>query len=301
MKYWWLEKYKEFKIIQITGLTKDVNYFLTMPKNYEKTYEKLKVKPIDDLEEEELLIVLKRIVTTKNVKDNTLDLIIKKLLTIPDNSFPKSDYTLLEMLEEISKLKTNYPYQEKLETNNISICYNCLNVFYVDKIKSVNKKNLCLCPFCLKSKLYFDNDYIPMNYTFIKLANIYYRTSSLGCTFKEVKKILKKNIKIIESDNKKDDIDLTEIFSTKLKPVDEKIISKKIYDLLIVKEENFYHEATIYIKEIEKDLEFKLLILLVAIIEVLSNAVYLKEIKIVTPNKKLITSLKQNLKTIITY
>lgn len=301
MKYWWLEKYKEFKIIQITGLTKDVNYFLTMPKNYEKTYEKLKVKPITDLEEEELLIVLKRIVTTKNVKDNTLDLIIKKLLTIPDNSFPKSDYTLLEMLEEISKLKTNYPYQEKLETNNISICYNCLNVFYVDKIKSVNKKNLCLCPFCLKSKLYFDNDYIPMNYTFIKLANIYYRTSSLGCTFKEVKKILKKNIKIIESDNKKDDIDLTEIFSTKLKPVDEKIISKKIYDLLIVKEENFYHEATIYIKEIEKDLEFKLLILLVAIIEVLSNAVYLKEIKIVTPNKKLITSLKQNLKTIITY
>ena len=94
MKYWWLEKYKNFKIVEITELIKDVNYFLTMPKNYEKLYENLKTKPIDELEEEELIIVLKRIVTTKNVKDNTLSLIIKKLLTIPDNSFPKSDFVI---------------------------------------------------------------------------------------------------------------------------------------------------------------------------------------------------------------
>lgn len=295
MKYWWLEKYKNFKIIQIKDLIKDINYFLTMPKNYEKTYNILKNENIENLEEEELLILLNVIVTTKNVKDNKLSLIIKKLLTIPDNSFPKSDYSLEETLVEISKLKTNLPYQQKLETNNISICYNCLNVYYVDKIKNVNKKNLCLCPFCLKSKLYFDNDYIPMNYTFIKLASIYYKTSSLGCTFREIKKLLKKNIKL-ETDIKNYDIDLTEIFPSKVKPIDEKIISKKIYDLLMEKEENLHHEVTLYTKELN---DFKMLILLVSIMEVLSNSIYLKDIIIVSPNKKVITELKQTIKTII--
>ena len=296
MKYWWLEKYKNFKIIQIKDLIKDINYFLTMPKNYEKTYDILKNENTENLNEEELLVLLKVIVTTKNVKDNKLSLIIKRLLTIPDNSFPKSDYSLEETLEEISKLKTNLPYQEKLETNNISVCYNCLNVYYVDKIKSVNKKNLCLCPFCLKSKLYFDNDYIPMNYTFIKLASLYYKTSSLGCTFSEIKKLLKKNIKL-GTDIKNYDIDLTEIFPDKLKPIDEKIISKKIYDLLMEKEENLDHEVTIYIKELN---DFKILILLVSIMEVLSNSIYLKDIRIVSTNKELITKLKQTIKTIIT-
>ncbi len=295
MKYWWLEKYKNFKIIQIKDLIKDINYFLTMPKNYEKTYNILKNENIENLEEEELLILLNTIVTTKNVKDNKLSLIIKKLLTIPDNSFPKSDYSLEETLVEISKLKTNLPHQEKLEINNISICYNCLNVYYVDKIKNVNKKNLCLCPFCLKSKLYFDNDYIPMNYTFIKLASIYYKTSSLGCTFREIKKMLKKNIKL-ETDIKNYDIDLTEIFPSKVKPIDEKIISKKIYDLLMKKEENLDHEVTLYTKELN---DFKMLILLVSIMEVLSNSIYLKDIIIVSPNKKVITELKQTIKTII--
>ena len=28
MKYWWLEKYKNFKIVEINDLIKDVNYFL---------------------------------------------------------------------------------------------------------------------------------------------------------------------------------------------------------------------------------------------------------------------------------
>ena len=31
MKYWWLEKYKNFKIVEINDLIKDVNYFLIMP------------------------------------------------------------------------------------------------------------------------------------------------------------------------------------------------------------------------------------------------------------------------------
>ena len=298
MKYWWLEKYKNFKIIEITELANDINYFLTMPKNYEKKYEIIKDKNIDILEEEELLILLKKIVSTKNIKDNSLTLVIKKLLEIPDNSFPKSDYSLEEMLDEIKKLKENYPYQEKLETNNIAICYNCLNVFYIDKIKSVNKKNLCLCPFCLKSNLYFDNDYIPMNYSFIKLANIYYKTSNLGCRFKEIKKILKKNIKVITEEKNKEMIDLTELFTNKIKPIDEKIISKKIYDLLIEKENNIEYKTEIYIKDIDKDRDSKLLILLITIMELLSNCIYLKEIKIVT-NKKLTTNINNLLKTLI--
>ena len=301
MKYWWLEKYKNFKIIDITELKEDINYFLTMPKNYEKKYEELKNKDIDDLEEEELLILLKKIITTKNIKDNSLTKIIKKLLLIPDNSFPKSDYSIEEMLNEIKLLKENFPYQKKIENNNIGICYNCLNIFYVDKIKSVNKKNLCLCPFCLKSNLYFDNDYIPMNYTFLKLTNIYYKTSKLGCRFKEIKKILKKNVKVIENSKTENSVDLTEILSSKIKPIDEKIISKKIYDLLIKKDKNLEYETTIYIKKIDKDIELKLLILLISIMDILSNSVYLKEVKIVSNDKKIIKELRYLLKVLINY
>lgn len=297
MKYWWLEKYKKFKIIEITELANDINYFLTMPKGYEKKFELIKDEDINLLDEEDLLILLKKIVATKNIKDNSLSIIIKRLLEIPDNSFPRSDYSVSEMLEEIKNLKRNYPYKEKIENNNIAICYNCLNVFYVDKIKSINKRNLCLCPFCLKSKLYFDNDYIPMNYTFIKLANIYYGTSTLGCTFKEVKKILKKNVKVVEYKKEENDIDLTDVFTQKIKPIDEKIISKKIYDLLKKTEENFDYSVTLYIKEINKDIEFKLLILLVSIIDVLSSSIYLKEI-IINTNKELSKEFKRILKLI---
>ena len=175
MKYWWLEKYKNFKIVEINDLIKDVNYFLIMPKNYEKIYQEIKNEDISNLEEEELLILLKKITTTKNLKNNQLRLIIEKLLLIPDNSFPNSDYTLLEELTEIKNLKQNPPLKEKINSNNLAICYHCLNIFFVDKIKNVNKKNNCLCPYCLKQTLYFDNDYIPMNYTFIKLFTFIYQ------------------------------------------------------------------------------------------------------------------------------
>ena len=109
MKYWWLEKYKNFKIVEINDLIKDVNYFLIIPKNYEKIYQEIKNEDISNLEEEELLILLKKITTTKNLKNNQLRLIIEKLLLIPDNSFPNSDYTLLEELTEIKNLKQNPP------------------------------------------------------------------------------------------------------------------------------------------------------------------------------------------------
>lgn len=298
MKYWWLEKYRNFKIIQMKELTEDVNYFLTMPKNYQKLYQQLKEKTVNTLEEEELLIVLYVLVNTKKIKDTKLIDIITKLLTYQDNSFPQSDYTLSEMLDEIKKLKENYPYQEKLERNNIAICYNCLNVFYVDKIKNVNSHNLCLCPFCLKSSLYFDNDYIPMNYTFIKLANIYYKTSTLGCRFKEIKKILKKNIKVKIGDKNQESIDITKIFSNPLKPIEEKIMSKKIYDLLMEKESNLEYETNIYIDNTEKGMIAKLLILLVSIMDVLSNSIYLKQINIIT-NREVSIKIKELLKVLI--
>jgi len=292
MKYWWLEKYKNFKIIQVNELINDVNYFLTMPKNYEKKYNELKNENIDNLDEEDLLIILYKIINTKNIKNNNLSKIINKLLTIPDNSFPSSDYSLKEMLDEIKDLRLNKPTIEKLEYSNICVCYNCLNIFYVDKIKAINKSNNCLCPFCMKSTLYFDSDYIPMNYSFIKLAYFYYQSSSLGCTFKEIKKIIKKNIKVVNEKYNEKDINLNiHLSDNKIKGIDEKIISKKIYDLLLEKENNMEYEVCIYIDNIKNDYSKKILIVLITSIEILTNSIYLKNIKIKTNNKIIFNEL----------
>ena len=282
MKYWWLEKYKNFKIIQINDLYKDVHYFITMPKNYEKQY---------------------KIVTTKNIKNNHLNIIIEKLLEIPDNSFPSSDYSLIEMLDEIKNLKTNLPYREKLDTNNIAICYHCLNIFYVDKIKSVNKNNLCLCPFCLKSKLYFDNDYIPMNYTFIKLAYIYYHTSNLGCSFKNIQKIIKNGISTLDGNYTDNYLDISKYYSNiKIKPIEEKIINRKLMLDLYKYEANIIEEGNIYIPSLNNKIEEELLlIILVTIIEVLANTIYLKKIRFIFKNKKNKNKFDNMIKTIKTF
>ena len=254
-----------------------------MPKNYKKQYEALKDKDVNLLEEEDLLIILKKIVDTKNIKDNSLNIIIEKLLQLPDNSFPASDYTLQEMLMEIKGLKSNLPVQSKIENNNLAICYHCLNIFYVDKIKNVNKKNLCLCPYCLRTTLYFDNDYIPMNYTFIKLASLYYGISSLGCSFKEMQKIIKKSVTVITSKEKKDSIEFNKIFDgRKISPLDEKKIYRKLYQEFMKKEKEVAYFARIYISSLFKNNSTLLLeILLVGMLEVLSNAIYLKEIQVV--------------------
>lgn len=300
MKYWWLEKYRNFKIIQINELIDDINYFLTMPKNYKKQYLILQNQDIESLEEEELLILLTEIGYTKNIKDNKLNLIINKLLKVPDNSFPESDYTLSEMLDEIKELKHNLPYQEKLENNNIAICYHCLNIFYIDKIKSVNQKNLCLCPFCHSHKLYFDNDYIPMNTTFIKLSHLYYHTSNLGCTFREIQKILKKCITTEVGKKEENSISFSNIFSNKkINPIDEKVISRKIYQELMIRNENLIDEVSIYISNLDEKVENSILmILLIAIMEALSSTVYLKRVKIVFQNQKQEKQFSELLKVI---
>ena len=101
MKYWWLKKYENLRINMIPTLLYDVNYFLVMPKNYLKQYEKIKNVIVEDLKEEELLINLYVLVSNKKIKDNRILLIIKKLLEIPDNSLPITDYSLKEILKEI--------------------------------------------------------------------------------------------------------------------------------------------------------------------------------------------------------
>ena len=80
MKYWWLKKYENLRINMIPTLLYDVNYFLVMPKNYLKQYEKIKNVIVEDLKEEELLINLYVLVSNKKIKDNRILLIIKKLL-----------------------------------------------------------------------------------------------------------------------------------------------------------------------------------------------------------------------------
>ncbi len=303
MKYWWLEKYKNFKIVQIVELCNDVNYFLVMPKNYKKKYLSIKDKTIDSLEEEELLILLKVIVTTKNIKDNTLILIIDKLLLIPDNSFPPSDYSILEELNEIKKLKDNYPYEEKISVNNIAVCYNCLNVFYVDKIKNVNKNKLCLCPFCLKDSLYFDNDYIPMNYTFIKLANLYYGISKLGCNFKNIQKIIRKNLESVIGTNKTDFINISDIYSiNKFNPLDEKIFSRKLLLNLYSFDEQFVEMKTIFVPTLNCKNKILLLTnIIITIMETLSTTVYLKKIRIVFECSNDLANFSNLIATIIKY
>lgn len=288
MKYWWLEKYRNFRIVQINELSDDINYFLTMPKNYNQQYQILQSKNMDTLDEEELLIIIKKIIDTKNIKDNTLNIIIEKLLKVPDNSFPASDYTLQEMLLEIKQLKNNPPFKKKLEKNNIAVCYHCLNIFYVDRIKNINKNGLCICPYCLKSKLYFDNDYIPMNYIFIRLANLYYRISNLGCTFKEVQKIAKRDIETITGNEIENSICFSTIFfNNSLHPIEEKIISRSLYRELMRKNDALNSKATIYFSSFRyTNITIILQLLIVTILDVLSNTVYLKRVQVIFDKKE---------------
>lgn len=295
MKYWWLEKYKNIKVVDIDNLKKDVNYFIIIPKNYQKQLEIINAKKIEELEEEELLILLKNLVNTKKIKDNTLIKIIEKLLLIPDNSFPKSDYNLIEMLEEIKNLKQNKPYQEKINNNNIAICYHCLNIFYVDKIKKVNKNNYCLCPYCNSTKLYFDNDYIPMNYLFLKLAYMYHNVSKLGCSFAEIKQLLKKSI-IIKKESIIEDVINLDFLENKLSLIEEKKAYKKIIDSIQNEENKQKYEIKINVKKIQKD---NILLLFISLIEVLINDFYIKKIIINFVENSAEKKFKKYLKNII--
>lgn len=318
MKYWWIKKYQNLEVKMLPDLLSDIRYFLVMPKNYIKIYNEIKELSVDNLREEELLIELYVLVSSKNIKNNRLILIIKRLLSFPDVNLPLSDYSIKEMLGEISSLKTNPPIQEKMNYNNVVACYSCGQIFYVDNIRAVNKKDYCLCPYCGKHNLYFDNDYIPMNYSFLKLARLYYGTSSLGCKFFDIQKILKKNVSVtlgnvivtstIIQDNKKKakqekivvDLDFSKIL--KFNSIVESDIIKKYYDAIMKIDEMMEYETTIVLNKIPlfqyKEISF---LILLALMEALSKTIYLKTVHILCNQLEVYQEFKNNIKIISSF
>lgn len=310
MKYWWLEKYQNLEMKMLPSLFLDVQYFLVVPKNYVEVYQKLKDVDIELLTEAELCILLYWISVTKTVKNNLLGKIIEKLLLIPDTSLPISDYSLLEVIDEIRSLKNRRAMIDQMDCNNIAACDSCLNIFYVDQIKATNSKGQCLCPFCLKNRLYFDNEYIPMNYSFLFHSRLFYSTSSLGCNYQKLKKLLKKNVKIIEYDstmNLKDsvlDLEFGEYLEQfqikKITSLDEPRIIKGFYDYFLRIEEYGSYKATLILSwENDCNLFQISYLLILSCAFVLENFFYLKEIRLVIENRKLRTQLKKILKTCI--
>lgn len=315
MKYWWLEKYYNLEIKMLPDLLLDIRYFLRMPKNYLEIYKKTKDIDVLELKEFELLVNLYVLVSSKNIKNNRLILIIERLIKVPDTSLPISDYSLKEVLNEIKALKENVPIKEKMDYNNVAACYNCMQIFYVDFINAVNKKGLCLCPFCGKHSLYFDNDYIPMNTSFIKLASLYYGTSTLGCKFGDIQKILKKNItltmgnvittsSVIKSNRRKTKAKLfymSNLYSNikKVNSVLESKIMKDYYDSIMAVDNSMEYETTLVIEKIPLEVLSQVCFLIVlAIMESLSKTVYLKNIKIICSDLDAYQSLKTCLKVI---
>lgn len=323
MKYWWLKKYKGLKIKSIPELQRDVNSYFVMPKNYRDRYTAIKLCEIETLEEEDLKIYLYTLLNHEKIKNNRIIKIIDKLLEIPDNFLPATNYTLEEMLEEIKQLKTNPPLEEKLSTNNIAGCHNCLEVFYVDKIKYVNKKGYCLCPYCKSSNLLFDNDLCPMDDNFLRLAKLVLGTTTLGCKFKHIQKLAKKSIKIVNHidfpivdsaffvKEDKSDINLHKnyieftmeeiTYKKALTTKEEQVVNYKFQELFQLVEKNLI--STIIIDtSIIKDNSYILNIsLLLEILNQLGKNPYLKKIILLTKEDKDYKLYHQLINAIIHY
>lgn len=309
MKYWWLKKYKGLKIKLIPDLTHDVNTYFVMPKHYKDRYFTIKDSEVTSLQEEDLRILLYVILNHEKIKNNKVILIIDRLLEIPDNSLPTTNYSLEEIIEEIKNLKNSIPSEEKLTSNNIAACYHCMQVFYIDKIKYVNKKGYCLCPFCKNPTIYFDNDFIPMDDNFLRLSKLIYGTTLLGCSFQNLQKLLKKCVKIKEeipsidtnqttaiiTKSKKADIQLEKdhikfqlekiVYKKEITSREEfelnykfeecfQILEKNIISRVIIDTEIIYNNYTLYMS------------LLIFILENLGKNPYLKEIILVCKDKK---------------
>ncbi len=313
MKYEWLNKYKNLEIKELNNLKKDINYYLVMPKKYINIYETIKEKDIKKLKEEELLIILFYIVNNKKIKDNKLILIIEELLKIPDTNLPISDYTIEEMFEEIKNLKGNKPTSDKLSNNNIAACYNCMNIYYIDKIKYINKKDLCLCPYCQSTHIYFDNDYIPMNYNFLHLARMFYITKSLGSKFKDLQKIMKKTVIIEQTNNNKVDIniregndkiiDISELNNEilirnvkKINTIEEQRISKSIYESLEYSYNNDCYQIRYYLNNINN-----LFTVLLSIMDYIADNPFIRKIYITCQEEETYKECNKVFKLITNY
>lgn len=259
MKYWYLEKY--INNLSIKELKEEIEEYIYIPK--------IKVDDIETLKEEELLVLLNEYVN----KENTVLIkeIIKRLLSIPNNNLPKSDYNTTEIIEEISNLKNNIPSYDKLINNNVAACYTCQNIFYADKINKKTSKNICLCPYCHKSTIYFDNDYIPMNKTFLLLAKIYNNKNKLGSTFIDLIRLAKKIIEIKNDNLPNYNITVTknkneeEYIYTLNKELDRIFLSKEYYINLFIDDDN-------------------ILDLLIVLLNYIGKNPYIKKINIYTKN-----------------
>lgn len=308
MKYWWLETYQDLEVKMLPQLFADIQYFLVMPKNYMQIYEQICTMDISTLSEQEMCIILYRISVTKNVKDSRVRQIIQRLLLVPDTSLPISDYSINDILEEIFKLGNTRPNVDKLKFNNIAACYSCLNVFYVDQISKVNKRGDCLCPFCGKSKLYFDNDFFPMNYSFLFLSKLFYGISKLGCDYTKLQKLLQKAIvvsshTISKTENSSVGVTMNEYlqqFQTKkICSNYEPMIIKKFYDFFIEFEKLGKYEVEFQLDWVGTENLFELSYLLVlSCITVLSNFFYIKKIILVINNAPLRSNIKSVLRTL---
>lgn len=307
MKYWWLEKYKDLQVKMLPDLFNDIKYFLVMPKDYIELYKKLLDLDVSKFSEEEMCIYLYGVSITKNVKNSNLRQVIERMLLIPDTSLPISDYTLEEILDEIKNLRTKRPTLDKLENNNVAACYNCLNVFYVDKIQQANKKGLCLCPFCQKPKLYFDNDLVPMNYSFLLLSKMYYGISNLGCDFTNLKKLLKQGIVVSKVSSQIDtvicsgDFDLLNEFQfRKIYSEDESKVIKCFLDIFSFQDSLGKYEIELKVEwNSDKNLFELSLLLVLACIYSLSNTFYLKKINVYIENNDLRKNFKSILRQIV--
>lgn len=307
MKYWWLEKYKSLEVKMLPDLFSDIQYFLTIPKNYIRIYREIQDKPVSFLLEEEMCIILYRISVTKNVKDEKLAQIIEQLLTIPDCSLPISDYSLSEILEEVGHLISKKATVEKLDYNNVAACYTCLNVFYIDKIQKSNKKGQCVCPFCHRNTLYLDNDLVPMNYSFLFFSRLFYGISSLGCDFLKLQKIIKRGLFICDSTHGSFSsfISMSDEFlqylnqfqERKIYGEDESRVMKGFYDSLVNVDREGVYEGTFLLQwDSEKNLFEIAYLLILVCMSSLINFFYLKRIVIVTDNPKLLKEFNAILK-----
>lgn len=197
MKYDWLLPYvplfyqvtketfvEEFFQEQLQSFFLDCEYYLSYLAYTKERFYTFMKKDIASLNDAELEVYLYCILTDckindtleQKILDRTLPTILEAMLKVPDTSLPISNYTFSEILEEISNLHTVLPTKDKVSHNNVAACYSCHNVFYVDLIHHMSKERLCLCPYCFSTTIYFDNDYIPMNSSFIRLAMLYYQT-----------------------------------------------------------------------------------------------------------------------------
>ena len=197
MKYEWLRPYVSL-FYQVTSETYgeesfqeqlqsfflDCEYYLSYLAYTKERFQALLPENLSSFNDAELEVYLYFVLTDckindtlkQKILDHTIPNILDAMLKIPDTSLPVTNYSFKEVLEEISNLHSVLPTKDKVSHNNIAACYSCHNVFYVDLIRHISKKHLCLCPYCFATTLYFDNDYIPMNSSFIRLAMLYYQT-----------------------------------------------------------------------------------------------------------------------------